>query len=447
MSAISSTELRRTRFLTLFACLLAFALVSAACGDDADDEAAEAPAAAGDNETDDATARDDSDEAAVDDAESTADAVTLTANLTDSCAESVAEGVDLFPDKVEPAYAENFSVSYHGTYKVLTINEPFPGGAAESYVLVQCGAEAPAAAEAPAPVAATIEVPIDALLSSSTTHLPLIEQLGRIDDLVGVSNLGLVSSEAVLAEAERLIEYAPDFTLDTEVALTAGADVLMTGGTEDEGHQVLRDAGLAVVANAEWLEPTPLGRAEWIKYAAVLFNEEAAATERFAEIEAAYDEIAARAAEVADDVRPTVMTGADFGGTFYAAGGNSYVATLIDDAGGAYVWSDNADTGSVELDLEAQLERAGEADIWINGSTSWTSLDAMLEEEPRYGEFASHTKGQVWVYSKIQNENGGIEYFERGVTRPDLVLADLLKVFHPELAEDHTFEWYEQVGP
>ena len=102
--------------------------------------------------------------------------------------------------------------------------------------------------------------------------------------------------------------------------------------------------------------------------------------------------------------------------------------------------------GSLELDLEAQLERAGDAEIWINGSTSWASLAAMTDEEPRYGEFAAHAAGEVWVYNRIQNENGGVDYFERGVTRPDLVLTDLLKIFHPELAEDREFEWYQQVA-
>ncbi|MEM9201848.1 MAG: ABC transporter substrate-binding protein [Actinomycetota bacterium] len=439
MTAISVRNPRVSRWFSLLLCLLAMTLVAAGCGDDEDDATA-------DDEASSSAVEDDVE----DDAEPAPDAdpepVVLTENLTDSCVENAPAGSELFPEQVSTTYADNFSVSYHGTYKVLTINQPFPGGAAESYVLVQCGTEAPAEPEAPAPIAATIQVPIDGLLSSSTTHLPLIEQLGRIDDLIGVSSLGFVSSEAVLAEADRLIEYSPDFVLDTEVVLAADADVLMTGGTEDPAHEVLRDAGLAVVANAEWLEPTPLGRAEWIKYAAVLFNEEGSATEQFAEIELAYDEIVARAADVPDGERPSVQTGSAFDGTYFAAGGDSYVAALIADAGGAYVWSDNTDTGSLSLDLEAQLERGAEAEIWINGSTAWTSLDAMLEDDPRYGEFAAQASGQVWLFNRIQNDNGGVDYFERGVTRPDLVLADLLKIFHPELAEDHTFEWYQQLG-
>ncbi|MEM9040726.1 MAG: ABC transporter substrate-binding protein [Actinomycetota bacterium] len=448
MVATPHTARRSTRRPAI-ALVITAGLIAGACAsddDDSDDVAATVPAPADDADSDDADGgEEDAGSDDPDGGEADAPVETPTANLTDGCVESVVEGVDYFPEKVELEYASNFSVSYHDTYKILTIDEPFPAGEAESYVLVQCGADAPAEVDAPAPVAATIDVPIGGLLSSSTTHLPFIEQLDRIDDLVGVSSLGFVSSQAVLDRSGDLIEYASEGALDTEVALTAGADALMTGGTDDEGHQVLRDAGLPVVANAEWLEPTPLGRAEWIKYMSVLFNEEAAATAQFESVEADYDAVVALAAGVADGERPSVMTGVDFDGTYFAAGGDSYVASLIADAGGAYVWSDNTETGSLSIDLEAQLERGGDAEIWINGSTFWTSLDGMVEEEPRYGEFAAQQSGQVWVYNRIQNENGGVDYFERGVTRPDLVLADLLKIFHPELAEDHAFEWYQQV--
>ncbi len=449
VKAISLPRSHRARALTLLACLALPATLATGCRSGDDEPAADAPAvteaeASEATEAPEATDAPETTEAAV---TTVAEVEAPTENLTDSCVTETAEGIDYFPNKVENLYAENFSVTYHNTYKILTINEPFPGGSAESYVLVQCGTEAPSEVDAPAPVAATIEIPIDGILSSSTTHLPLILDLDRLNDLVGVASMGWVNSEAVIAVADRLVEFAPEGVLDTEAILATGADVLMTQGTDDEAHQVLRDAGLPVVANAEWLEPTPLGRAEWIKYMSTLFNEEAAATERFDAIDAAYGEVAAKMADIADDQRPTVMTGQVYADIYYAAGGQSYVAKLIADAGGNYVWADNTDTGSYEIDLETQLERAADADIWINGSSSWTSLASMVDEEPRYGEFAAQQNGNVWAHNKIVNENGGLDYWERGVTRPDLVLADLAKIFHPDLMEDHEFEWYQQLAP
>lgn len=436
MKASPTTQTRSPQTTKLTAGLLTLALLISACGSDS-----EGAASSEDSTATTTTAAEATTEAT--------EAETLeapTENFTSSCAEGYAEGTDLFPNKVETSHAENFSVAYHETYKVLTIHQPSPGAPAESYVLVQCGTEAPSDVATDGQLMATLEIPVVAMLSSSTTHLPLIEQLGRLDALVGVSNIGSISSEAVLAKADQLVEYSPEYVIDAEIALTAQAELLMTGGFDDPAHQILRDADLPVVANAEWLEGSPLGRAEWIKYMAVFFNEELAATEQFAEIEAAYAEVAAVAEAIASEDRPLVTAGSDFGGTYYAPGGASYSAHLINDAGGNYVWADDASTASLEVDLEAQLEKAGDADIWINGSTFWSSIESMTDEDPRNGEFAATESGQVWLYNRISNANGAVDYFERGVTRPDLVLADLLKIFHPELAEDHEFEWYQQLG-
>ena len=129
---------------------------------------------------------------------------------------------------------------------------------------------------------------------------------------------------------------------------------------------------------------------------------------------------------------------------FVIAGGRSYVAALIKDAGGRYVWADNTAAATASVDLEAQIQRAADADVWINGG-GWKSLAAMLDDEPRYSAFKAYRQGQVWVYERRETPAGGNDYWSRSVTHPDLVLADLVKIFHPQLASDHAFEWYMPV--
>jgi iron complex transport system substrate-binding protein len=142
--------------------------------------------------------------------------------------------------------------------------------------------------------------------------------------------------------------------------------------------------------------------------------------------------------------RPLVMTGRSTRGLFSIAGGRSYVAALIKDAGGRYVWADNASVGFASVDLEAQIYRAADADIWINGG-GWKDLTAMAEDEPRYAAFKAYRHGQVWVYERRETPTGANDYWSRSVTRPDLVLADLIKIFHPTLTPEHAFEWYMPV--
>ena len=142
--------------------------------------------------------------------------------------------------------------------------------------------------------------------------------------------------------------------------------------------------------------------------------------------------------------RPLVMTGRSTRGLFTIAGGRSYVAALIKDAGGRYAWADNTSAASASIDLEAQVQCAASADVWINGG-GWRNLTAMLDDEPRYAAFKAYRKGQVWVYERRQTPAGANDYWSRSVTHPDLLLADLVKIFHPRLMTEHAFEWYMPV--
>ncbi|HXV93937.1 MAG TPA: ABC transporter substrate-binding protein [Pseudonocardia sp.] len=340
-------------------------------------------------------------------------------------------------------YAENFSIRYEDDYQVLTVNEPAPGAPAESYVLVRCGAQPQLPAELSG--APRIEVPITSLYAGSTTHLPLLVDLERLDVLTGVATAAYVSSPQVterIAEGA-VAEYAPNEQIDVERVVAANPDVLMTGGFDDPAYGPLREAGVDVVANAEFLEPTPLGRAEWIKVMAALTGEEERAAAVFDRIEAAYTEAAARAQAVGE--RTPVVAGSLFEGVWTAPTGGSYMGRLIADAGGSHPWESDPSTASVTLDFETLFSQAGQAPVWL-AAQDWTSRDDVLADDPRYGELAAMREGEVWTANKAIGPGGGNDFYERGVTRPDLVLADLVAILHPELAPGHEFTFYTQVS-
>jgi iron complex transport system substrate-binding protein len=177
---------------------------------------------------------------------------------------------------------------------------------------------------------------------------------------------------------------------------------------------------------------------------ALFLNEEQRAATVYDAVAARYQSLRDRVRARAGGQRPLVMTGRSARGLFTIAGGRSYVAALIDDAGGRYAWADNAAVGTVQVDFEAQLQRAAQADVWINGG-GWPGLAAMLDDEPRYAEFDAYRRGQVWVYERRLVPGGGNDYWSRGTVRPDLVLTDLVKILHPTLVPDHVFEWYMRV--
>jgi cobalamin transport system substrate-binding protein len=365
-------------------------------------------------------------------------------NVTKGCIDRFDASKDYFPDKVTIEDATKFDVIYHRSYKVVSVRAA-TASQAERYVLVQCGAPPPTL-EGDLVGAQVATVPISSLYSASPTHLALLVDLRRLDVLTGVSQMKFLTGEEILKRAAsgQVREFAPVSTIDAELVVSQRPGVLMTGGATSAALTVIRSAGIPVVANHEWLEPTALARAEWLKYMALFLNEERAAQQLYSEMKGRYNGLSGQAKAVPEDRRPTVMTGRGTRGDFVIAGGRSYVAALIKDAGGQYVWAENTAEGSATIDLEAQIRRAGSADIWINGG-GWPTLAAMVKDEPRYAEFKAYRMGQVWVYERQLTPTGANDYWSRAVSHPDLVLADLVKIFHPNLLPRHEFQWYVHV--
>lgn len=367
-------------------------------------------------------------------------------NLTDAC---VAEGefdasIDYFPDKATLTHTGGFSVEYFNNYKVVTVKTPYPG-AAESmrYVLVQCGTPAPEGFLDEQ----IINVPVQTVVTMSTSYLPFLDELGLLDRLVGLDDVTYISNPTVLKMAEEgkltMLGYGSGVNVEQALALSPDLIITYGSGTPDyDAHPVLIEAGLKTVVNAEWLETTPLGRTEWGKFIAVFFNKEADAEALFAKTVEQYYEYAAVVASATG--KPTVFTASDYQGTWSMPGGNSFAASFFKAAGADYLWADDSSTGSLPLAFEAVFEKAQEAEYWVNVGYFFT-LDDLLAADARYADFAAYQNGNIWNNDAKTSATGGNDYYESAVAHPELVLADLIKIFHPELLPDHELVYYRQL--
>lgn len=350
---------------------------------------------------------------------------------------------DYFPDKATVEYAKNFTIAYHPNYAVLTVNQPFPGGPPQRYVLVRCGTPAPDTAGDLAG-AQTVEIPVRTVYSGSTTQLPWFTELGVLDALTGAADTSMITSEQVRARVDegKVTQYATGATVDTERVLAGRPDVLLTDGTENPAYAVLRRAGVPVVAIADWLEAGPLATAEWIKVLGVLTGTTAKAQEVFGGIAQRYRALAEKARGVP---ATRILYGADFQGTWTVPGADSSAGTMIRDAGGDWPWSDRSGT-SVHLSFEEVVTRAGDVPIWLVSDNQWTTVADVEKVDPRYRNLAAVATGQVWNANLAMGPTGGNDFFESGSARPDLVLADTVAILHPELLPDHTFVYYRRLG-
>ncbi len=359
------------------------------------------------------------------------------------CARPFDPEFDYFPHRAEIRHASGFGITYGRHWKRIEVDDPAAGEASlKHYLLVVCGGPPPALRGAQ-----LVELPIARVVTTSTTELPHLVELGLVERLVGHDELDWVTSAAVLQRAEsgELVEIGSGARLDVERLLALAPDLLLTqsaGGIRNTDLSRLRDAGIAVVLVPSYLETSPLGRAEWIKLTAAFFDLEERAEEVFGPIEKRYLELAQKVAELAH--RPTVLTGAALGSTWYVPGGRSFMARLLNDAGASYPWRNDLSSGSLALDLESVVARAAAAEIWLHPS-DYPSLQALRVADQRYAAFAAFATGQVWGNDARRGPHGGNAYWEAGSLRPDWVLADLVAILHPELLAEHQMVFHRRL--
>lgn len=362
------------------------------------------------------------------------------AGANDRCIADFDPATDYFPDKSSLTDATNFVIDYHSNYQVLTVRRPYPNGSPVSYVLVRCGTPAPKLTGRLAQ-AQRITVPVKSLYSASITHLGMIDELGQADVVRGVANTAIVVSPRIRQriDAGTVVEYAAGQQINVEAVVSGQPDVVVTQGTADPGYVKLQNAGIGVLADAEWLEATPLGRAEWIKVFAALTGTERIAGEVYGRLRDDYTALAERTVGLR-----AVLPGEMYQGTWSMPTGHSYAGRLITDAGGTYPWAGGNSHETLQLSFESVFAQAGQAPLWLV-NTDWKTLNAALAQDNRYGELTAVRDGRVWSATKAIAPTGGNDYWERGVVRPDLVLGDLVAILHPDLLPDHPFAFYRRV--
>jgi len=334
-------------------------------------------------------------------------------------------------------YAQNFTIKKYPNYTVLQVKNPWDAAKISfNYVVYDRGGERPDFSEK----AVYIQRPVNRVACTSTTHLALLNSIGEADKLVGISGAKYVYDARTRERiaAGKVKEIGNEAGLNYEILTDAEPDIVLTYGmSADNNIDKLSEAGLTPVVLAEYTDHSPLGRAEWMKFMAVLFDKEAKADSVFHSISTNYNELK-KIAKNNTREKPRVMVGMGFSGNWYVPGGASYVANHISDAGGAYIWQKNKDKSSLQLDFETVYEKAQDADKWINIGMVGSAADIVATDE-RYADFKALKNKELYNGSRRISPQGGYDIYESAVVQPDLVLKDLIKAFHPELLPEHDF--------
>lgn len=340
-------------------------------------------------------------------------------------------------------YAKGFKVSNSGSAKLVEITYPYKGATSGyKYLLVKKGTAAPKH-EADVTV---IFTPIERIVCTSTTHIPLLDYLNISEKLVGFPTTDYISSEKTrkLVEEGKVEELGAEKGVNIEkLAVLKPEAVMSYTMTADIGQlKKVQELGIPVILNAEYLEEHPLGRAEWIKFMALFFDKEKEADIVFTMIEKNYLETKKLASTVAK--KPAVLSGVVYGDAWFMPGGQNYAAKLINDAGANYLWSADSTKGFLQLSFESVYGKAHAADLWI-GVASFETLEEIKNADERYAKFNPYQIKQVYTYNARRGAKGGSEFLELGYLRPDIILKDLVKIAHPELLPDYQLYFHKRL--
>ncbi|MEQ9165773.1 MAG: ABC transporter substrate-binding protein [Fulvivirga sp.] len=347
-------------------------------------------------------------------------------------------------DKVlELKYATGFAIEYFDGYKIVEVKRPYMNAKTSfKYILVSDESKVPASLKNER----IIQVPIKSIVCTSTTHIPLLDYLDETDKLIGFPTTDYISSEKMRARIDDGLvkDLGVDSDINLEELISLDPDMIMayTIGGDYGQFNKMEQLGVPAVLNAEYLEEHPLGRAEWLKFMAAFFDKETMADSVFNSIEERYNELLALNKNT--DNKPTILSGVVYGDTWYMPGGKNYASTLIRDAGGDYLWASASTSGFLELSFEAVYNKALNADFWI-GVASFETLQAVEEADNRYADFDAFKNKKVYTYNARKGAKGGSEFLELGYLRPDLILADLIKILYPNQLPKHELYFHKQL--
>lgn len=342
-------------------------------------------------------------------------------------------------------YAQGFTTSRENTFCRLTVHNPWEKAKniTLDYYLIGRGQSLPDSLAGKR----IIRVPVEKVICLSTSHVAYLDALGEIDKITGISGEAYLMNpalrERVTAGQTSDVGYGQN--LNYEEIIRQKPDLVMVYGVDSEITGFLdkfRDLGIPSVIIAEYLEETPLGKAEWIKFIAPFFDKQPLADSLFSETEKRYHQLAGKVSHVEE--MPGVMVGLPFRDNWWIPGGNSYLAKLIADAGGDYIGKENDSHESYVISMEEAFIRASSAEIWLNVGMV-TRKEEILKSDSRFADFGLFRNGKILNNNKRFTPGGGNDFWESGTIHPDRILEDLIRIFHPGILPEGELNYYMEV--
>jgi iron complex transport system substrate-binding protein len=343
-------------------------------------------------------------------------------------------------------HAERFKIEKNNKYTTLKILDPWQGAknVTQNYYLIKRGSELPQGLDS----SSVIYVPVKKMICMSTTHIAMISALGEENTISGVSGTDYIFSKSLIENIEKglIKDIGYEANLNKELIIKISPDLIMMYGIGSESAGYLgriKELGIRVLFNADYLETDPLSKAEWIKLFGALYCKENLADSIFNSEVDSYNKIKSYISTNITE-RPKVLLGLPFKDTWYISPGNSFISKLISDAGGSYLWEKTTSAVSMPFGIENVYLSALTADYWLNiGSVNYKNEISSMDQ--RLSELPCFKKGNLFNNNNQTTLKGGNDYWESGTIYPHLILKDIASIIHPDLFPDTKLFFYRKI--
>lgn len=337
-------------------------------------------------------------------------------------------------------YAENLSIVQYKGYTKVELRNPWDTlKVLNTYILIDRNDSIPT----DLPFGVVVRTPIERAVIYSAMHCRLIEELGAGASIKGVCDPEYIKVPYVIERLSQgfITDCGKGMNPDIEVMIELHPDAIMLSPFQNNnGYGRVGKLGAPIIECADYMETSPLGRAEWMIFYGLLTGRLDEARTLFAQVKDEYNTLARRAKDTRH--RPTVLCELKTGAAWYIPGGKSTTGRLMQDAGADYIFADTDHSGADPMAFELVFDRAKDADFWVikyNQEKDKTYSELRQDFSP-YAQFQAYKNRQIFGCNTRY-----IAFYEEAPFHPEVLLKDMVKIFHPELMEEHELTYYKRI--
>lgn len=338
-------------------------------------------------------------------------------------------------DQIKVRYAKHFSLQKSKHYVLLKIHQPDTGKDEAVYALVK-----PEEKKYVPKGMQVLEIPVRNMTVLSSTHIGMLNAIDELSCVKGCCSANFIANKTVLKNirAGKVVAFNDDASVTPEALLKSKSTLVMYSGFGKAfpRQEKLEKLGILTMANYDWREEHPLGKAEWIRLFGYLTDNPDKADAYFANVEKEYNTLRKQLKK--SRVKQKVLVGSLIGDIWYAPTGSSYMGNILADAGADYVYRHTTGTGSYQRTLESVYKDQQDVSIWINAGA--LSLSDLKRQQPKYALFKSFKHGKVYCYTHNSNF-----FWEMAAVNPHWILQDFATICGTK--KGGKLHFYQQLKP